>query len=186
MAQKSWKEWTPPNLDQGNITLSSALRDLPGNNPEDISLLVKLFENPSSPISFTGAINLERHDCVHIILGRGLLAQDEAFVIGFTMGTAYNISKIKTSIFKLITKYVYPYPYNFSDDDLKIYDLGVKSGINSGVSNIYDFPFEDSKDLTLAEIRNILNIDIDFLKEIYRKEKELLPKTQSSMRLDIN
>jgi hypothetical protein len=36
---------------------------------------------------------LEGHDCMHVILGRGLLNQDEAFVIGFTMGSARKITE---------------------------------------------------------------------------------------------
>ena len=56
---------------------------------EDVPLIIKLTENPKYFTSklFTGAVDLFTHDCIHVILGRGLLPKDEAFVIGYTMGS---------------------------------------------------------------------------------------------------
>lgn len=45
-----------------------------------------LLENPDSPLPFAGKIDLYRHDCLHLLLERGLSVEDEAFVVGFTMG----------------------------------------------------------------------------------------------------
>jgi len=84
-APTGWKDWNPM-LNNGEKKLGTVLKTMPSNEQQDISSVVKLFENPSSPIALPGAINLERHDCIHVILGRGLLPQDEAFVIGFYHG----------------------------------------------------------------------------------------------------
>ena len=59
-------------------------------NKEDISWLVWLIENPKSPFHLHGAVTLRDHDHIHVLLGRGQANDDEAFVIGFTMGNDGN------------------------------------------------------------------------------------------------
>ena len=81
-----WSEWSP-GLDNDDLTLEYVLETMPGVDAVEIPLIIRLFENPSSMIAFPGAISLERHDAMHVLLGRGLMIQDEAFVIGYTMGS---------------------------------------------------------------------------------------------------
>lgn len=179
---QNWKEWLP-GLDNDNLTLGEVQKTLPGNKKEEIHFVIRLFENPSSPIAFKGAISLERHDLVHIILGRGLLPQDEAFVIGFTMGTSKTISSVEAALFQWITKHLYPPPYNFKDNHLKSFRLGLEAGKKSEADKIYDAPLENYKDMTLGEIRQKLGIDTESLKAIYAHEKEMLPESKESKRL---
>ena len=80
-----------PGIANDGLTLRQVYRTLPGSTAAEIDPLVRLFENPASPLAFRGAITLERHDCVHVLLGRGLLGQDEAFVLGFTMGAEKDV-----------------------------------------------------------------------------------------------
>jgi hypothetical protein len=180
----SWKDWNP-GLDNDGITLGEMVSGLPGNNPEQINDIVKIFENPESPLAFPGAISLPRHDCVHIVLGRGLLAQDEAFVIGFTMGTSKELSALEGWLFSLITKYLYPHPYKFNDKHLKVLKLGIETGKDSPCTQIYKFPFEEMMDEKLGEIRKMLGIDKNSLKDAYRMEKALIPDSKESLRLSI-
>lgn len=179
-----WYSWNP-GLDNGDMTLREVLSSLPGNPPEDISALVRLFENPDSPIALTGAVSLERHDCIHVVLGRGLLSQDEAFVIGFTMGTSKDISVMEEAIFKNIAKFLYPKNYKFGDSDLIAYELGLETGKKSPTEKIYEFPFEDHEDWKLSDLRKLLNIDPKRMKRVYKKEKELIPSTKESLRMPI-
>ena len=180
--KQPWKEWNP-GLDNGNMTLREVQKTLPGNPAQEISALVRLFENPKSPIALTGAVNLERHDCIHIVLGRGLLNQDEAFVIGFTMGTSKDLSEMEAAIFKSVAKYLYPKNYKFGKTDLLAYELGLETGRKSITEKIYEFPFEDHWDWNLNDLRKLLNIDVPALKAIYRKEKEIIPGTRASKRI---
>ena len=56
---------------------------------EDIPFIIKLVENPKYDVGlFAGYVDLFTHDCIHVLLGRGLLIKDEAFVIGYTMGSS--------------------------------------------------------------------------------------------------
>lgn len=180
-----WKDWNP-GLGNDEITLGDVRATLPGAPAEDISALVRLFENPKSPIALTGAVSLKRHDCIHIVLGRGLLSQDEAFVIGFTMGTSKDISEIETAIFKNVAQYLYPKNYKFGKKDLIAYELGLESGKKSPTEKIYEFPFEDHDDWKLGKIRRLLNINTDSLRAIFAKEKELIPNTKASKRLPVS
>ncbi|MCH2037810.1 MAG: hypothetical protein MK137_04380 [Rickettsiales bacterium] len=182
MATTSWKEWAP-GLNNDTKTLGEMLETLPGNNPESINFIVRLFENPSSPIALSGAITLERHDCIHILLGRGLLPQDEAFVIGFTMGTVPTLRNIETWLFKKISQHLYPKPYNFNQSHLEVYDIGLQAGKEFDAESINTIPLETYTGLTMAEIRQKVGIDTEKLKIIYRKEHDLYPDSPASKRL---
>lgn len=180
----AWKKWNP-GLDNDKFLLKQVYDTLPGNDPEQINYLVKIFENPCSPVAFKGAISLPRHDCVHILLGRGLLPQDEAFVIGFTMGTSKSIGRFQSWIFGIITRYLYPHPYKFDSNQVKVLRMAIEAGRMSRAEKIYEFPLENRQEFTLGEIRKMMGIDVEFLKAIYRREKEMIPNSAESKRLPV-
>lgn len=61
-----------------------------GNKLSEIPWIIKLFENPSSPLALPGAATLFQHDCMQTVyahtFNRGKLSYDERFVMGTTMG----------------------------------------------------------------------------------------------------
>lgn len=185
----SWKDWNP-GLDNGHLTLGEVLATLPASDPTDIPWIVRLFENPNPPIRFPdlfplpGAISLERHDAIHCLLGRGLMPQDEAFVIGFTMGATKNCMPWHFTFFRFIAKYLYPKHYKFNDEHLLSLDLGYNKGKESLASDLGHFPFERFKDFTLNQLRDRLGISKQKLYAIYRVERMMLPHTKESGRLD--
>ena len=178
-----WRNWNP-TLDNDHLTLGEVYESLPGFPPEAIHPLVCLFENPESPLAFPGAASLRRHDCLHILLGRGLLGQDEAFVIGFTMGTS-QISSAQIWAFKKIARHVYPDLYRMSDDDLVAYDLGFGYGSRHGRREIAEFPFGQNFDRSLGELRRDLGFNKRNLRATYRLEQILLPDSGASRRLPV-
>src|SRR5690606_37917555 len=113
----------------------------------------------------------------------GLLPQDEAFVIGYTMGTAGNISEIESGLFKLITKKLYPHPYKFSNADVVAYNLGLQLGKLNPVGRIYEIPLEAMMEKNLGELRREVGIDIAALRGVYGAEKILVPDSKESLRL---
>src|SRR5262245_56769531 len=90
--ERKVREWFVP-LACGDRTLGEARRTLAeiGLAQSEVPYMVRLVENPRFDLplvdSFHGATSLDTHDCIHILLGRGLLPKDEAFVIGFSMGS---------------------------------------------------------------------------------------------------
>jgi hypothetical protein len=182
MQKISYKDWLPP-LECADLTMADVLNTLPANKAEEISQIVKLFENPKSPIAFKGAVNLARHDCIHIILARGLLNQDEAFVIGFTMGTSKEISVLEEFLFKQISMRLYPKTYRFSREHLKAYKIGLELGKECLVSKIYEFPFENYKNEKISNLRTMLGISSDDLKKAFAAEKLQIQNSKASERL---
>ncbi len=179
-----WMEWNP-GLNNDTLTLREVYDSLPGYSQSDINWLVRALENPKSPFALTGAIDLFGHDCVHVLLGRGLLAQDEAFVIGFTMGTSKRLSSWQRNFFKFATQHLYPKEYRFDDNDLKVFDLGVECGIKSPCKEIYKIDFRPLLDLPLGEVRARVGIDKQLLLEAYEIERWFVPQSPVSRRLPV-
>ena len=171
------------------MTLRQVKETMPAASPEEITWHVRLFENPASPVSFAGAIDLEPHDCIHILLGRGLRSQDEAFIIGYTMGTNKKFCPTwQFWAFRLIARYFYPSPYKFRDSDLVAFNLGFARGEKSKIEKIQNIDLNSDYylDKTIDEIRDELEISVQALRATYRKEKALIPNTFESKRLPIN
>ena len=179
----SWRNWNP-GLDNDHLTLGDVLDSLPAANPDDIPFLIRLLENPASPIALPGAITLARHDAIHVLLGRGLLPQDEAFVIGFTMGASKNCKNWQKMLFKFASRYFYPGPYRFSRDDLLAYDMAFGLGSSSAAEDLEYFPFERFMDLSIRDLRKRLGIDRLKLYAVYRHEQIVVAGSPSSLRLD--
>lgn len=121
-------------------SLANAVYNLRGDCDE-IPWQVRLFENPQSFLALPGAIDLFGHDCLHILLDRGLSSEDEAYVLGFTMGNDPNTRPGHLAIFKFLSQYFYPAPYNFTEKDLEVFDRGFRRGRGHLVEylNRYDF-----------------------------------------------
>ena len=95
---------------------------------KDISWLVWLIENPKSPFHLHGASTLHDHDHIHVLLRRGQTNDDEAFVIGFTMGNDDRTKSWESKLFKFISRWLYSKSERFTKKQLKIFDSGLKYG----------------------------------------------------------
>ena len=95
---------------------------------KNISRLVWLIENPKSPFHLHGASTLHDHDHVHVLLRRGQANDDEAFVIGFTMGNDDRTKNWEVKLFKFVSSKLYPEEARFTKEQLKIFDRGFKYG----------------------------------------------------------
>jgi hypothetical protein len=176
------EEWYP-GLQKETRTLSEILAEMPGYKQNEIPLFVWLLENPKSPIAMPGYIDLFNHDCVHIILGRGLLPQDEAFVIGFTMGNSTSVNKFHNFIFKTFSLYFYPKNFKLLKRDLFAFDLGFLYGRSRKIRNVNQMDFHEKSNFGIGEIRKMLDISQADLIEMRKKEAAQIPNTKESIRL---
>ena len=78
-------------------------------------------------------MTLEQHDYIHILLGRGLTLMDEAFVIGFTMGSTDRVSTREQNLFSFINQVLYPKPYRFTEDGMKVSPRRDRAGVCLGL-----------------------------------------------------
>jgi hypothetical protein len=178
----NWWEWFP-GLDNDTRTLREVLSELPAAPAAAIPWIVRLFENPHGWLRLHGAVNLKNHDMIHVLLGRGLLDQDEAFVIGFTMGSTKAVSRLERWFFKLAVSRLYPEPYRISGRMLAAYDLGLEAGRAFGVKNLHLRLRDDMLDRPLGEVRRELEIDTRRLRGYYARERRAVPGTLASLRL---
>lgn len=182
-----WRKWIVP-IECQSVTLSEALESARhiAAEPRDIPLIVRLCENPKYEIpgfGFDGAVSLEDHDCIHALLGRGLLAKDEAFVIGFTMGSTNRVSTTQETLYSWASRYLYPKPYRFRESDVHVFRDAVRLGYVSDCMPLNKIDFQPLMQNSLADIREQLGIETDLLKAYFRIEARRYPKSKASQRL---
>jgi hypothetical protein len=149
-----------------------------------VPLIIKLVENPDYFTSklFTGAVDLSKHDCIHVLLGRGLLPKDEAFVIGYTMGSAKKMKRWRRNLFMFFAKYLYPEGYRLGEEERFIFNMGIKLGslIEEDLSLV---DFKSLNKLSPRSLRQKLGVDENLLMNYYLLEKVLFPNSLESQRL---
>lgn len=175
-----WKHWNP-GLDNDNDTLGQVYATLPTYEFSSYPWIVLVLENPKSPVALKGKCTLLRHDLIHVLLGRGLFVQDEAFVIGYTMGTSKRIGGFEKEFFKFCAHHLYPPKYRFKKNDLAVYDLGFAAGQANKIE-VFNIDLESMMDETLGMLRTRLGISIPLLRHLYSVER-CVSTTKASQRI---
>jgi len=175
-----WREWTPWLFDEDSL-VSDVVASIP-HNPS-IPWVVRLFENPSSPFYLPAPTTMAMHDTIHVLLGRGLLNQDEAFVIGFGMGASLGSTEVKRMIFEFVSSKLYPKAYRLNSDDLKVFNLAFDLAQQSSIRNIHLDNERTLGRMSIKEAREYYGLDENILKEWYQQEITLCSDTIVSKRL---
>lgn len=174
---------------EGDVTLREGMRRLLaiGNLQSEVPFLVKILENPAfdvPPLSiFRGRVTLEQHDCIHLLLGRGTTLYDEAFTIGFTMGSTKEMSTTATRMFLAISSRYYPKPYRFPSVARRIFRDAVHLGAISDCRPLDEVDFAPLMDLSLREVRRVLKIEETLLQAYYDIEAMRNPGIDACVRL---
>jgi len=143
---------------EGYQRLGDSLAAMKGDSSNAIPFVVRLLENPASPVALPGMIDLYRHDCLHLLLGRGFSLHDEAFVVGFTMGNDLRTNALHLAIFKFCSLRLYPRPYRFDRSHLPSFDEGLALGRKARLRNINRFDFRSCEHQSLCLLRERLGI----------------------------
>lgn len=184
----TWRDWHVSILCE-DFTMQQVLDSAAhmAASQTDIPLIVKLIENPKFDIPgisiFNGAVDLQDHDCIHALLGRGMLPHDEAFTIGFTMGSTNRVTTAETRLYELAAKFLYPGPYKFSDNDIQIFKDGVHLGFVSDCLPLDKLDYKPYLDMTLKDAREAIGLEVDLLKAYYAIEKKRYADDVASLRL---
>ena len=182
------RDWHIP-LHQGQRDFQAAKEELAGMAlaQEDIPLIIQLVENPRFDLPgielFNGATSLDTHDHIHILLGRGLMAADEAFVIGFTMGSTNRVTTTEEKLYSFFAKYLFPKPYKFDDESLEVFRDAVKLGYISDCERLDKVDYASLYGLTIAQARAKIGIETDLLQAYYRIERKRYPNSLVARRL---
>ena len=184
----AWREWHVP-LARAHLTLRAAYDSLGvvGMQQRDVPLIVQLVENPRFDLPgveiFSGATGLREHDYLHILLGRGLLPKDEAFVLGFTMGSSNRVGDVEERLFTLIARYLYPKGYRFDDEDVAVYKDAVRLGYVSDCQSLAEVNSAAMLDWPIGRIRQAIGLEEDLLRAYYAIEARRYPASIESQRL---
>ena len=139
-------DWYIP-IDRNEQTLQQCIATMKGwrLNPSDVPFIIQLVENPKYRLSwiFPGSTVIGAHDCAHIVLGRGIRPKDEAFVIGFTMGSTHRMTTLRSTLFLACTRWLYPEGYKFYDAEAKIFRDGVRLAQIMNCDNLADFDYTE-------------------------------------------
>jgi hypothetical protein len=173
--------WTP-GLDD-RATLGDVYHGMPGDPDLAIPWYVRLLENPASRIALPGAIDLFGHDCIHITLGRGMLPQDEAFVIGVTMGASGGLAGWQHRLYTYASRRIYRGPYRFSRSDLRVFDIGLDFARRHRLPALHRVAWRDLLDRPLGAVRAAVGVDRDALFDAYDRERRVLPDSPAAVRL---
>lgn len=182
------RRWHFP-LSNSGITLRAAYESLQSFalKADDVPFLIRLVENPEFDLPgldiFNGATSLRTHDLIHILLGRGLLAKDEAFTIGFTMGSTDRVTATEEKLFTLFARYLYPKNYRFDDEDVRVFRDAVRLGFISDCQPLHQANYEALLDLSVGEARQRLGIEEELLRAYYQIEQRRYPHSNESQRL---
>ena len=182
-----WRDWIVP-IDCENVTLQDALATAEhiATKPDDVPLIVRICENPEFDVpgfGLEGAVSLKDHDCIHALLGRGLRSKDEAFVIGFTMGSTNRISTTQEKLYEWAARYLYPKNFKFDDEDIHIFKDAIRLGFVSDCLPLNRIDYPSLMHETLAAVRAEVGIEVDLLKAYYRIEARRYKKSTVSQRL---
>jgi hypothetical protein len=135
---------------------------------KDISFMIWLIENPKSPFHLHGSASLKDHDAIHVLLECGQSNDEEAFVIGFTMGTDDRIKPWEVKIFKFISRFLYPKKNRFTKAQIEIFDIGFKYGNSRNTNRIGEVDWTKyNLDVPLKEIQlgfGIMDNELSYLK----------------------
>ncbi|MEM6823116.1 MAG: hypothetical protein AAF558_14385 [Verrucomicrobiota bacterium] len=182
------KTWIAP-LAEKELTLKEAYDSLTkiGNHSFEVPLLIQLVENPKFHFKglgwFKGRVTLEVHDYIHIALGRGLMPNDEAFVIGFTMGSTNRVSTHEKALFSFIAGKIYPGPYKFTKIGAQIFKDAVHLGYVSDCQPLDKVDWDPLISLPLKEVRREIGLECDLLQAYYDIAAKRYPKCSVCQRI---
>lgn len=177
-----WFEWNPANY-LTTHTLGQMLDVMPPSPIQEMPKIISLLENPSSPIYLPGPAKIDVHDILHCLVLRGLRAQDEAFVIGFTMGASQDANAADRIAFKNLAGALYPKPFHFSDDDLRVFDVGFDLGLRCETKNLHLLDAPRFRSLMWPEACVLASIRPGSLLAAFRLEVSLEIESKSSRRI---
>jgi hypothetical protein len=172
-------------LDLSHMTIHDSIEDLPLaeayrrfaiDDQGAIPYLIWLLENPGSPIALPGSVDLYGHDCLHLLLNRGVSSYDEAFVIGFTMGNSDDVEPQHLSTLKFFARFIYPQPYRFNKAHLKVFDLGAMYGRKVPHRNLHKVIFDKFATETIGSLRKMFGISLNELKLLWEMERMAYPR----------
>lgn len=182
------QDWHIPYHEQAQ-TLQSALASLNAatSATQQPALVLQWTEHlPGTQTGvdvFRTGFDQHRHDCIQIILGRGLLVTDEAFGFGFTLGSASKNIMTEQGLHAYISRYLHAMLASLNEQDQVVFREGVKMAFISGCVALGRFDFNQWLELPLRTLRDAIGLEHELLLAYYAVEQRRYPNNVASARL---
>ncbi len=153
----------------------------------EMPLMLRLQRDPDlsflGQLVFRAGLDQRQHDCIHILLGRGLLPMDQAFTLGFTIGCSKKGSVPEHKLNGELGRHFYRNLPFLNEAEATVFREGIKLSYMSFCAPLEDFDFVPWHDQTLCELRGAIGVDTEILLAYYAVEKYRNPHAQASQRL---
>jgi hypothetical protein len=183
----SQQDWHIP-FNQDALTLRDAVATAQqAETPEGLPLMLRLQRDPNlsflGQLVFRAGMDQRQHDSIHILLGRGLLPLDQAFVLGFTIGCSKKGSVPEHKLHGEVVRHFYRNVQLFNEDEGAVFKEGIKLAYMSFCAPLENFDFTPWYDQTLRELRDAAGVEAELLLAYYAVEKHRHPHSLASQRL---
>jgi len=183
-AQESWH--IPFHSDGLSLRLALASMPLP-EAADSLPLMLRLQRDPElsflGQLVFNSGVDRHQHDCIHILLGRGLLPIDQAFVLGFTLASSKKSMLPEHRLYAEVNRHFYKRVNLFDETESNIFKDGIRLGYLSFCAPLDGFDFKPWHDFSLREVREAIGLDPEVLLAYYAVERHRYPHSIASQRL---
>jgi hypothetical protein len=181
------QDWHIP-FHQDELTLRAALAEtVTPTAILELPLMLRLQRDPDlsflGQMVFRAGLNQQQHDCIHILLGRGLLPMDQAFVLGFTIGCSKKGSMPEHKLHGEVGRHFYKRIPLLAEAEGAVFKEGIKLAYMSFCAPLENFDFTPWLDLSLRQLREAAGVEAELLLAYYAVEKHRFPHAHASQRL---
>lgn len=183
----SQRDWHIP-FQQDNLTLRAARDSVPPTMGQvELPLMLRLQRDPElsflGQLVFKAGLDQQQHDCIHILLGRGMLPMDQAFVLGFTIGCSRKGCLPEHRLYSDVGRHFFKQVHLFDDAEAAVFKEGIKQAYLSFCAPLENFDFMPWYDQTLRQLRQAIGLDAELMLAYYAVEKYRYPQVPASQRL---
>ena len=184
----SYQDWHIP-YHHDALTLQAAVASLPEADSSQLeqSLMLQCLANLHSAATgfqlFHGDVDQHKLNCIHVVLGRGLLKMDQAFTFGFTLGSAKKGTMTEQTMNAYISRHLHASLAGLSEEELAVFKEAVKLASISTCVALDRFNFADWQDLPIRVLRDAIGLEHDLIAAYYAVEQRRYPQNKASQRL---
>lgn len=164
----------------------ASLHDVSGASPAQPLMLQwtkHLHHSQAANPVFHAEFNQLQHDCIQIVLGRGLLPTDEAFGFGFTLGSVCKGTMTEQVLHAYISRHLQTMLSSLNEQDQVVFREGVKMAFISGCVALDRFEFKDWLEQPLRVLRDAIGLEQEILLAYYAVEQRRFPQNLACARL---
>ena len=183
----SQQDWHIP-FHQDSLGLRAALASMPPlSSFTEVPLMLRLQRDPDlsflGQLVFKAGLDQHQHACIHILLSRGLLPMDQAFALGFTLGSSKKGTMPEHRLHAEVGRHFYKNVPLFSESEGAVFKEGIKLAYLSFCAPLEGFDFTPWHDQALRKLREAIGLEPELMRAYFAVERHRYPHSLASQRL---